>query len=123
MLYNQLHKQERTMGRLTQRFQACFLSRYNASYERHVADRKRRLFAGISGTVLEIGPGTGPNLAYLPKDIRWIGLEPNLYMHPHLRREAQRLQRDVEIRLSSSTAIELEDESVDAVICSWFCAR
>jgi ubiquinone/menaquinone biosynthesis C-methylase UbiE len=106
------------MGRIVQRFQACFLARWNASYERYVADRKRKLFADISGTVLEIGPGTGTNLAYLPEGIHWIGLEPNPYMHPYLRREAERLQRRIEIQTSCAEAIEREDQSIDAVICT-----
>jgi SAM-dependent methyltransferase len=118
MQYNMAYVPGQTMGRLTQRFQAFFLSRWNASYERHVADRKRRLFSGVSGTTLEIGPGTGPNLAYLPPDIHWIGLEPNPYMHPHLHREAQRLNMHLEIRSCFSEAIECEDESVDTVICT-----
>lgn len=58
----------------------------NRGYERHVADRKRRLFAPLTGAVAEIGPGTGPNFAYLPAGVRWIGVEPNVQMHPYCER-------------------------------------
>jgi SAM-dependent methyltransferase len=49
-------------------------SRY---HEPRVAARKRALFRGLTGTVLEIGPGNGVNLQYLPPGVRWIGYEPN----------------------------------------------
>jgi hypothetical protein len=77
-----------TAGRagLVQRIHAALLARGAGRHERCVAERKRALFAGIGGTVLEIGPGAGPNLAYFPPGIRWIGVEPNLLLHPHLLR-------------------------------------
>ena len=46
-------------------------------HEPMVAARKRELFGGLSGEVLEIGPGNGVNLQYLPAGIRWTGYEPN----------------------------------------------
>lgn len=63
----------------------------NAKYEKDIADRKQALFADLNGNVLEIGPGTGPNLSYYPANIHWIGIEPNSFMHPYLRQEAERL--------------------------------
>jgi len=67
--------------------------------------------------VLEIGPGAGASLAYYPKDIHWIGIEPNPFMHPYLEREAQ--QRGLSnIQLLQGTAEDLpvEDESIDTVV-------
>ena len=61
--------------------QALIQARLNGRYELSVAGRKQALFAGIHGDVLEIGPGTGVNLVYLPVGIRWIGVEPNTFMH------------------------------------------
>lgn len=80
--------------------------------------RKRALFAGLHGTVLEIGPGTGANLPFLPPDVRWIGVEPNLYMHRYLREKAVRLGREVEVRCGTAEQLDLPDESVDAVIAT-----
>ena len=42
---------------------------------------KTQLLGGQHGTVVEIGPGTGLNLAYLNRDITYIGLEPNPHLH------------------------------------------
>jgi ubiquinone/menaquinone biosynthesis C-methylase UbiE len=95
---------------------ALALSRFHGRYERLVALRKRALFAGLAGTVLEIGPGTGANFAYYPPDIRWIGIEPNPFMHPYLRAAAARAGRATDIRDGMADCLEFDDESVDAVV-------
>lgn len=77
---------------------------------------KRRLFKDISGTVLEIGPGAGPNLAYFPSGIRWIGVEPNSHMHSYLRQQAERLGFRVELRELHGERLPAEDVSVDHVV-------
>lgn len=46
---------------------------------------RKKLLGSLAGKVLEIGPGTGVNLAYLPDGVHWIGLELNPYFHPHLK--------------------------------------
>ena len=80
-------------------------------------DRKRALFADLEGTVLEIGPGTGVNLPYLPGGLRWIGVEPNPHLHSYIREKAAAHPGlDVELRAGSATALELPDASVDAVL-------
>ena len=79
-------------------------------------DRKRKLFADLSGTVVEIGPGTGVNLPYFPRGLRWIGLEPNPHMHKFLREEASAHGLQAEIQTASAEATGLSAESADAVI-------
>jgi ubiquinone/menaquinone biosynthesis C-methylase UbiE len=81
-----------------------------------VTDRKRALFADLRGTVLEIGPGTGANFRYYPPDIRWIGVEPNPYMHPYLRREAARQGLGIDLRLGTAEHLDVPDASVDAAV-------
>ncbi len=88
----------------------------NAKYEKDIADRKQALFADLNGNVLEIGPGTGPNLSYYPANIHWIGIEPNSFMHPYLRQEAERLGLDIDIRSRSAEQLGVEDNSMDAVV-------
>jgi SAM-dependent methyltransferase len=85
-------------------------------YEQIVAQRKRALFSDLHGTVLEIGPGAGPNLRYYPVDAEWIGVEPNLHMHPYLRREAERLGRPITIETGTADHLPVPDASVDAVV-------
>ncbi len=95
---------------------AWMMAHLSAEYEQAVGDRKHSLFANIHGDVLEIGPGTGPNLSYYPKDIHWIGIEPNPYMHSYLNKEAERLGLNINIRNCSAERIDAEDNSMDAVV-------
>lgn len=88
----------------------------NRGYEKHVAERKRALFAPLAGTVAEIGPGTGPNFAYLPAGVRWIGIEPNVHMHPYLERAARERGMAIEIRADDGAALPFADASLDGVI-------
>jgi ubiquinone/menaquinone biosynthesis C-methylase UbiE len=78
--------------------------------------RKRLLFADLAGTVLEIGPGTGANLSLYPPHISWIGIEPNPYMHPLLRRRAAAMGPAFNLCRGLAEQLAVGSESVDAVI-------
>jgi SAM-dependent methyltransferase len=78
--------------------------------------RKRRLFASLPPTVVEIGPGTGANLRYYQPGTRLIAIEPNRHMHSLLRKAAQRYGIELELREEGADAIGLPDASVDAVV-------
>jgi SAM-dependent methyltransferase len=100
------------------RVQAWFLSRGNRRYEAMVAGEKALLLASVSGTVLEIGPGGGVNLAFLRPDVHWLGVEPNPFFHERLRDRAARLHLDAEVKLGTAEALPVPDRSVDAVLGS-----
>jgi SAM-dependent methyltransferase len=84
--------------------------------------RKRALFADLAplgeagGTVVEIGPGTGVNLPYLPDGIRWIGLEPNPHMDDYLRPKLSGRAIDASLRRDPAQATGLPNAAADAVI-------
>lgn len=100
-----------------QRLFAWTMAHATVQYEAEVGDRKRALFQEIQGTILEIGPGTGPNLAYYPRDSHWIGIEPNPYMDPYLQQEAARLGLDIDIRRGTAEHLAgISDRAVDAVV-------
>ena len=102
---------------LNQRMFAWAISRFSGRYEQFAGKYKERLFAGLSGTVLEIGPGTGINPRYFRgNDVRWIGVEPNLFMERYLCDEAARLGMTVDLRIGTAEALPFDNESVDAVI-------
>jgi SAM-dependent methyltransferase len=101
---------------ILQRYFAWLMARVSGRYNRELGPLKRSLFADLQGTVLEIGPGTGPNLSFLPAGVRWIGLEPNPGMHARLRDEAARLGLEIELRSGDAHAIDLPDACVDAVV-------
>jgi ubiquinone/menaquinone biosynthesis C-methylase UbiE len=99
------------------RLHAWALARGSASYESAVADRKRALFGDLRGTVLELGPGAGVNLTYYRPDINWIGIEPNPYNHPNIKKAAEASGlSDVEFRGLDGNRLEADDESIDAVV-------
>ncbi|MFP3947863.1 MAG: class I SAM-dependent methyltransferase [Longimicrobiales bacterium] len=102
---------------------AWLMSCLSGSYERLVSDRKEELLEQLEGTVLEIGPGTGPNLRYLSSGARWIGVEPNPYMDSYLENEAEVRHRRVHLVRGIAESLPLADDSVDValstlVLCS-----
>lgn len=101
---------------LSKRLFAWFSSHRNTTYEKWMEPRKRALFGTIRGTIAEIGAGAGPNLTYYPDDIKCIALEPNIFMHRYLKKEAERLWKKVDIRSNSAEKSALEDCSVDGVV-------
>jgi SAM-dependent methyltransferase len=108
-------------ARWYKRAQAWLLSATNRRYEVMVADEKRALLTPLAGTVLEIGPGGGGNLAFLStlqRGGRWIGVEPNPFFHERLRARGERLGIDVDVRTATAEALPAADHSVDAVISS-----
>ena len=94
-------------------------ARFNARYEQFASKYKQQLFQGLTGTVLEIGPGTGVNLRYLTSGkVRWIGVEPNPFMEPYLREEANRLTMPIELHIGTAETLPIADNSVDAAIAT-----
>ncbi len=98
------------------RFLAWYMARTSGSYDAMVEGRKRDLLRGLSGTLMEIGAGTGPNLRHLPPGLRVVGVEPNPYMHRHFLDAARHRERPVELVQGRVEALPFVDQSVDAVL-------
>jgi len=106
-------------GTLRQRIFAWALAHFNTKYERFVEQYKQQLFSGLSGTVLEIGPGAGANLRYFARpDVHWIGIEPNPFMEKYLGEEAARLGMQIEIRPGTAEKLTIPNASIDAVLAT-----
>ncbi len=101
-----------------QRVRAWLLARYGPAIDRLFEDRKRKLLGVVSGTVLEIGPGVGSNLRYLPRDGKWIGVEPNRFMHPYLRATLTEVGLKGTILDDCAENLTLPTDSIDTVICT-----
>ena len=98
------------------RLNAAVLRASNAYGHLLLGRHKRRLFANLPPTVVEIGPGTGANLRYYQPGIRLVAIEPNRHVHSPLRKAAQRYGIGLELREEGADAIGLPDASVDAVV-------
>lgn len=84
-----------------------------------MADRRRALLAGLSGTVVEVGAGDGRNFAHYPDAVTSVlAVEPE----PHLRRRAEEAaeRASVPIQVCDGLADRLPAStgSVDAVVVS-----
>lgn len=95
-----------------------------ARYDLEIAFFEKVLFAGgrewvcsqARGDVLEIGIGTGRNLAHYAADIRLTGVDVSAAMLERARRRAQELGREVDLLLGDAQSLDLPDESFDTVV-------
>lgn len=82
-------------------------------------DFKSSLFKQLRGVVLDLGAGTGLNLAHAPQSVtKWIAAEPNAAFHTDIRSEAEKHRFKVEISSMDGHKLDLPDESVDGVVCT-----
>jgi ubiquinone/menaquinone biosynthesis C-methylase UbiE len=101
------------------RFARAYQRTANRADERGVAEHRRRLLAGLSGTVLELGAGHGLNFPHYPGTVsEVIAIEPE----PTLRSQAIHAAAGapVSIRILGGTAdhVPVDDQSVDAAVVS-----
>lgn len=99
-------------------FNAAFFTVMGPNLEWNLRRHKRRVFADLPGTVVELGSGVGANLRHLPSGTTLVAVEPNPPMHPRLRAAAERRGVVLDLRERVAEDTGLPDASVDAVISS-----
>jgi ubiquinone/menaquinone biosynthesis C-methylase UbiE len=78
---------------------------------------RKELLDGLAGTVVEVGPGNGPNFAHYPITVeRVIAVEPEPFLREKAAASASRLELDIELRAGDADHLPLEDGSADAVV-------
>ncbi|MEV4110011.1 class I SAM-dependent methyltransferase [Nonomuraea sp. NPDC049695] len=81
--------------------------------------QRRRLLAGLSGRVLEIGAGDGVKLTCYPESVDEIVLvEPDPFLRAAAKRIAEHLSTPVRILDGDLRHLPVEDASCQAVVCS-----
>jgi ubiquinone/menaquinone biosynthesis C-methylase UbiE len=81
---------------------------------------RQRVVAAAQGRVLEIGVGSGLNLALYPRAVTGvIGLDASAALLQRARRAMRTDRLSVEFVLGSAEAIPLEARTVDTVVVSW----
>jgi ubiquinone/menaquinone biosynthesis C-methylase UbiE len=81
---------------------------------------RRRVVAGAQGRVLEIGVGSGLNLALYPQGVSSVvGLDASATLLQRARHVTRTDSLSIELLNGSAEAIPLEARSVDTVVVSW----
>lgn len=97
---------------------AAFFWAAGGLFDRLLRPHKKRVYADLPDTVVELGTGVGANLRYLARGSRLIAVEPNPAMHRRLRRAARRHGVHLDLRAVPAEYTGLPDASADAVISS-----
>ena len=100
------------------RFNAMFFGVMGPYLNWNLRSHKRRVFDRLPQRVVEIGPGVGANLRFLPTDATLVAIEPNPHMHRRLRAAVRRKGVQLELHDNVGERIDLADDSVDTVISS-----
>jgi ubiquinone/menaquinone biosynthesis C-methylase UbiE len=101
------------------RFARMYIKAAKTAEQRGATEHRRRLLAGLSGTVLELGAGHGLNFPHYPTTVTdVIAIEPE----PTLRAQATEAagSAPVPVRVLAGVAddLPLDDASVDAAVAS-----
>jgi ubiquinone/menaquinone biosynthesis C-methylase UbiE len=86
---------------------------------RGATEHRRRLLAGVSGRVVELGAGNGLNFVhYPPTVIEVVAIEPEPSLRAAAEVAAQRAGVPVTVRAGTADRLPLEDGEVDAAVAS-----
>ncbi len=86
----------------------------------NLAQYRQDLLAQVSGTVLEIGFGTGLNLAYYPKHIQsLVAIEQNEGMQSLVQKRIQASSIAVDLQFLDVERLPMPDHSFDSVVSTW----
>lgn len=66
--------------------------------EQGITQHRRRLLAGLRGTVVEVGAGDGMNFGHYPPEVdRVVAVEPDPHLRDLARGRAQQVSASVEV--------------------------
>jgi len=100
------------------RLNAWFFQAFDNYIHGLVQEHKIELLSDLPSHILEIGAGVGANFRYLRKGTSLTAVEPNPHMLPGLEKQAAIYDITLNVLQCSAQDIPLEDDSVDAVICT-----
>ena len=103
-----------------------YWDKHAGTYDEQIAVWERRLFpegrrwvcGQATSDVLEVAIGSGRNLPHYPGDIRLTGIDLSPEMLKLARDRADRLGRQVDLRLGNAQDLDLPDVSFDTVVCT-----
>ena len=83
--------------------------------------QRKKVVPLATGDVVEIGVGPGLNLQYynFEKVNKVIGIDPSGELNKIAKKNADKVNLDIEFNLSSAESIDLPTSSVDSVVCTF----
>ena len=83
--------------------------------------QRKKVVPLAMGDVVEIGVGPGLNLQYYNLDTvnKVIGIDPSDELNKIAKKNANKVNLDIEFNLSSAESIDLPTSSVDSVVCTF----
>ncbi|MBB1034920.1 class I SAM-dependent methyltransferase [Dietzia sp. CQ4] len=82
-----------------------------------LAKSRRRLVSGLSGTVVEVGAGSGVTFEHYPPEVtRVVAIEPDPHLRAHAHRYAEHARVHVDVVDSVAESLPLADGEADAVV-------
>jgi SAM-dependent methyltransferase len=98
-------------------FSAVYDRGFKATEEAGLREMRRRALAAAKGRTLELGAGTGANLALYPPAVQELVLaEPNPHMSKQLRRKLAESGREATVIEAPAERLPLEDSSFDTAV-------
>jgi ubiquinone/menaquinone biosynthesis C-methylase UbiE len=80
------------------------------------------LFAGLSGSILDAGVGTGRNFPFYPRDAKIVGIDLSPAMLARAARRLPSAAAEMELRQMDVTRLDFPDQSFDAAVATFlFC--
>ncbi|WP_113699739.1 class I SAM-dependent methyltransferase [Nonomuraea lactucae] len=88
--------------------------------EAGISERRGRLLAGLTGSVVEVGAGHGPNFGLYPPEVsRVVAVEPEATLRERAREAAAGAALAVEVLPGLAERLPVADRGADAVIFCW----
>lgn len=81
---------------------------------------RRKTLEQVRGEILEIGFGTGLNLAHYPDHVRKVtAIDSNAAMSARANRRIRNSNIEVELRTLSGEHLPFDDAAFDSLVCTW----
>jgi ubiquinone/menaquinone biosynthesis C-methylase UbiE len=85
-----------------------------------IAELRKEVLSEVGGKILEIGFGTGLNLAYYPEHVRRItAADPGEGMNRLARRRIEKSLIEVDLRCVNAEELPVQDATFDCVVSTW----